>query len=428
MLKDREEMEKLVMLASVGIGKNPNLVEQIKQRLLQYGILPDRTQRMLNGKLQDENLSVLYLFTKVLYKELDDESINPKLFFTEKEIKIAERYREDEEMNSTKYPIVFNDVLMLDSENYITKLHISDLVKLYESNVLEYNFETQRNPKFQRRKDVIIIVPQLNKQSVNEIAEHLRNNTFYPDTLTLNILGDGTEDFVYDPKTRQLIVKFGQVDILDGFHRLNAMIRVYEENPEIDFTTNLAIKNYTIRKAQQYVAQINTVNKIDKAHLQALKADRYSDFVVKELQRDSDLRGKIVQSSRLTSLNQGWVSYNVLADTIEEAFPMENKKEAMEVAEYLTKYFDFLVGTYPNLGDITNINGNLMFIGLVIIAKKIREEGLPIGELTKIIDKVSFAKTNPLWEELGVLKEGRVQPKAKSLIKKYFEQLGTTYD
>ena len=48
-------------------------------------------------------------------------------------------------------------------------------------------------------------------------------------------------------------------------------MRAVEINPEIDMLFYVSIKNYNIRKAQSYVAQINTVNKIDRVHLQALK-------------------------------------------------------------------------------------------------------------------------------------------------------------
>ena len=50
------------------------------------------------------------------------------------------------------FPLIIEDTLFVNSDEYFTKLTAKQLVEMYESKLIEYNFETQRNPKFIRKK------------------------------------------------------------------------------------------------------------------------------------------------------------------------------------------------------------------------------------------------------------------------------------
>lgn len=438
MLVEREKLEKEIDIVLKEVSTNKFIVEQLKNELLNnHKISPGYIQSIINKNilLNELNLNILCLLVIYLKNITRDENIDPKKYFTEKEINVARRYEENvENENNLKLPLTIDDVLMLDSENYLTTMTLQQVVNLFESGLLEYNFQTQRSPKLKRQKDTIIMVPNINKKSVQEIKEHILNNTYLPDTIVFNVLADGNEKIIYNSKNRQLIIESGEIDVLDGFHRVSGMMQAYKTSPDIEFNIHVAIKNYNLRKAQSYVAQVNTVNKIDKTHLKVLKSDRYSDFIVKELQRESDLKGKIVQVSRVSSLNQGLVTFSVLSDTIDEQFKITNKKEATNLANYLTNFFDNLLGSYSDifLDDYNKIekirkesliNNNITFAGYVVLAKRFHEENIPVEKTTEILDSINFSKANPLWEQIGVLKEGRISSKAREKMVQYFKNL-----
>lgn len=438
MKKDRVELESaLKKVIEEQIQHDKGKINKIKDNLMSYNILPDIVQIAIShpDRLNELDLSVLMLLTEEVYKLTGNDNILPQNYFTDIEIKKAHQYQGEIEQDTLEFPLVLNDVLALGNEDYITVMDIKDIVKLYKSNLLQYNFETQRNSKWKRKKDQIIQVPNINPKSVKEITEHILNNTFLPDTITFNCLAGTSEtgdELIYDYQKRQLIINECELDILDGFHRINAFQNAVDINPDIEFKVQVAIKNYNVRKAQAYVAQINTINKMDSTHLKALKADRYSDFVVKELQRDSDLKGRIAQANYLTPTAGHIVTYGVLADTIDEVFKFDTKKDAMDVAQYLIKFFDYLIGSFPdefiNYVDKTKkvslINNNNMFAGFVVLAKKMKEMDLPLNKLPDILNKIDFNKDNPLWVKIGVLdKDGKMRDNARKKIRDYFLKL-----
>lgn len=437
MKKDRSVLESnLSEVIEKQIKHDKNKINKIKNNLREYNIFPDTVQIVINepNKLSDLDLSVLMLLTEQIYRLTNDVNVLPQNYFTDKEIQKAHQYQGEIENDTIDFPIILNDVLSLSAEDYITVMDIKDIVKLYKSNLLEYNFETQRNPKWMRKKDKIIQVPNINPKSIKEITEQILNNTFLPDTITFNCLAGTSktgDELVYDYQKRQLIINECELDILDGFHRINAFQNAVSANPDIEFKVQVAIKNYNVRKAQAYVAQINTINKMDSTHLKALKAERYSDFIVKELQRESDLKGKIAQANYLTPTAGHIVTYAVLADTIDEVFQIETKKEAMDIAQYLIKFFDYLIGSFPdeflnNVEEVRKkslINNNNMFAGYIVLAKRMLENNLPLDTIINVINKIDFDKNNPLWEEIGVLENGKVKDNARKKIKDYFMKL-----
>ena len=58
---------------------------------------------------------------------------------------------------------------MIDLENYITKVKISFLVKMFHSQLITYDYETQRSAKYRRTKDGVVPVPDVNKRALKTL-------------------------------------------------------------------------------------------------------------------------------------------------------------------------------------------------------------------------------------------------------------------
>jgi hypothetical protein len=441
MKKDRQELEANVIsvLEKVKLlpAKDRKAVETKVKKGLKDTIDPGSAMNLINHaerELLNLDTRILCVFTEQLYIATGDLTIKVDDYFSPNEIKKAKTFNPKDELEDTiELPITLDNVLMIDSENYMTMLDIKTIKKIFH--LLRYNFDTQREAKIVRRQGSIEKEAKLNMTSVKEISERLLNGTLSPTTITFNLLA-GTSDFgnegVYDSKKMQLQITSGTfIDILDGFHRLSGTMNALDVNPELDFKFQIAIKNYNLNQAQKHLAEISKVNVISKIHIEALEASRYSDTVVKQLQRESDLKGRISQTERVITINNELVSYNVLADTIEEEFKMETKKDAMEVGDYLTKFFDYLIGTYQdefinNLSEIRNksiIAQNNTFAGYVVLARRMKEEGIKITQLENILSKIDFSRENKFWDELNILDEGRITNKTRKKIKEFFEQL-----
>jgi hypothetical protein len=439
MIRDRRELEENLIEVIDRIKHNKNKVNKIKEGLKPYKVDPGTVMKILNHaeeELPELDLRLLCLLTEQMYNVTGDINIKFDDYFTETEIKSSRLYDALlEKGEKLELPLTLNNVLMIDDENYITALDIKFIKRMFDSELLRYNFDTQREARFVKRHGTIEKVAKVNPKSVKEITERLLTGRLSPTTITFNCLAgtsDEGDEIIYDPKKMQLTIAKGTfIDILDGFHRLTGAMNALEINPDLNFKFQVAIKNYNISTAQKHLAEISKVNVIDKAHIEALEQSRYSDVVVKQLQRDSELKGRVSQSTRVHTLNNEIVSYNVLADTIDEMFEMNTKRDAMEVAAYLTEFFDFLLGSYAeefieNVEEIKEkslINHNNMFAGYVVLAKRMKDEGIPITKLPNILDKINFSRENTEWEKWGILENGKVTNKARKRTIEFFKKL-----
>lgn len=425
---------------SAKIKENKKKVEQIKKNLNEkHSINYGETMKYLNFFDEEkENMDrrVFILLVKEVFLASGNGDLDPTKHFEKNELKLVETYDASIYKEDTlTLPITLNDFLMIDDENFLGILDVKFLKKLFDADLIRYNFETQREAKYIRIKGDSQRVANINQKSVNEIADGIVKGTLASTQLTFNAsvgTADEGDELQYNAKKMELEIKKGtMIDILDGMHRLMGSLRALEINPDIDFRFSILIKNCNTASAQRYIGEINTVNVMSKAHVDAMKALRRSDSVVKQLQRESDLRGRISQTNRVHSRNNELVSTKILADTIDEEFKMETKTDANEVGEYLTDFFNTLIGNYSNefvkkvkeTKEKSIINSNVMFAGYVVLAKRMREENIPLKKLVEILDKIDFSRENKEWEDLGVIKDNIIADSAKKPVKNYFSNL-----
>jgi hypothetical protein len=453
MLKPKELLiENLTeVIHSSKLKTKKRIVNDIKNHLAaNYDILD--TQGWINDpeKLKEVDLRELFLFTEQIFiktREMDldinpTEYINPTAYFTPSEIKESRQFSGLTEIkqNEMEYPITFTNATVVGNSAYMVTMSIQTINKLLDNNLIYYNFETQREAKFVKRKDKIVIEPTLNKNSVREIQDHLLSGTLVPTVLVFNCETRSTDDpsgeeIIYDSKNLELTITKGtRVSITDGFHRITGARNALQINPDLDFNFAVLITNYSTKKAQQYMAQISKANAVSKIRIQELEANRFSDNVVQQLKEESELRGRISQTNRIHHLNRELCSYNVLSDSIDEEFKMETKLDALDVGDYLVKFFDFLIGSHPeefihNVEETRKkslIVENSMFVGYITLARRMKDNNLNPKEIVKIINNIDFSRSNPMWRELGILDEkGNLTEtnKARKAIKKYFENI-----
>ncbi|RNB59456.1 hypothetical protein EDM57_04755 [Brevibacillus gelatini] len=428
---NRSQLEEILVQKFETIKSDLKFTEDLKNELAKHKILAGDVQRIIsqNIPIQEIDDTMLFLFTNAIYVLTSENIFNPELYFNEREIQIASRYEEYHD-DKIKLPLVIDNVLSLNDKEFITVLPIKTLVEWDNSLLIEYNHETQRNPKERKnREGKIVPIANINPQSVKEITQHILNNTFKADTLILNVLSDGNDEIMYDPKHGRLTIVSGEIDILDGFHRLNAFSQVINNfNPDADLKVQVAIKNFTIKEAQAYVAQINTVNKMPNTYIQKLKADRYSDIVAKELQKESELKNR-VSPTHLVNHNVGHlVSYKLLTDEIEEQFKINSKIEAMDLADYLTVFFDYLIGSFPeefarDKSGETIMSKHFMFIGYITLARHMYENNIPARSVVEVISQIDLTESNPFFDEVKKMNAPLSNKRFKKFVREYFNQI-----
>lgn len=445
MLKTREELEKNLSEALLKIKRNKKTVTDIKKHLNSvHSILPGFIQGVINdpeSELPDiEDTRILCLFTQQAYSKLEEEYINPNLYFTENEIKKSLQYSaklqfEDE----IEFPLVLHNVTMFDSDVYHLPLPIESLAKLSRSRKLNYNFEIQRESVIRKHRGEIIKEAKLIMSNVVEIKDNIKNNKQEITDLVINAAvrtSDEGDELIYDPIERTLTITYGtRLDIVDGYHRSKASELAVNEMPDIKFTWGCWITNFTDDRAANYQGQLAKSTPIAKERQEYLSSSRNSDLVIKELRSNSELKDRISDTNRVRTIAKEVVSYRVLKDAIEEQFSLKTKKDVYDLSDYLKEFFNYLLGDFED--DFINnpeesrkhsiLNTNNLFYGYICLARRMYEGNINARNIGKILSDVDFSKSNPMWsKELGILdEEGNFvdTKKARGNIKKFFEQI-----
>lgn len=439
MLKDKKEYIENLIPVIEKIRTDKKKVKEIKDELSKYNIIHGDVQTLLSNpktELPEIDLRFLFLFGEQVYIKSGILNINPDKFFTEPEQTTARQYDgELEREDSMSFPVTFENVTFMGNGTYMLPMNVSTINALSNNLLLNYNFETQREATFKRRKDKVVVVPTVNPSSIKDISKHLLEGTLVPTTLTFNAhtrTADSGNELTYDAKKRQLTINKGtRLDIIDGYHRTKGLQNALLMNPDLDFYFPVMITNYSTPQARQYLAQIAKANPMKETRIQEFAAERYADDVVKHLKIDSDLKDRISQTNRIHEIKKELTTYNTLVETINEEFTMNTKADAMDVADYLADFFNYLIGSfqdefikeYDQFKDKSLINDNNMFAGYIVLASRMRDENIKITKLKNIINNIDFSKDSKLWEELEILKDKKITTKTRENIKEYFKQL-----
>ncbi|MGG3920460.1 DNA sulfur modification protein DndB [Geobacillus thermodenitrificans] len=441
-MKNKEQLQETLVATIEVIRTDKKRVARIKNGLKKYKILPGTVQLILNEpqeQLKQIDDKFLCLLTEQVYVASGNLELNPENYFSKREIKEVKSTFEGEVQKKVDFPYTFKPAIQIAPDMFITKIKASEIKLFMDNKLLQYNFETQREARIKVDKNDptnIIQEVKINKKHMEHIKESIVKGEALPSSLTFNArLGTGDEGFelVYDEDTMELTIQKGTLlDCLDGFHRVTAVVKALEENPETDMTFMLNVVNFDIPKAREYFAQMNTIEPIGKGHLENIKKERQADFIVDQLKYNSELKGRISPSEHIPHTTSLLVSLKTLADAIDEVYGIEDRVEAIKTANYLKEFFNQLFYAFPDefLGDVAAIreksliNANVMFYGYVLLSKRMKDENISLDKLPEIIKKIDFSRDNEVWKKYKVLDEDKnVTTRAKRGIYKFFEEL-----
>ncbi|MGG3890276.1 DNA sulfur modification protein DndB [Metabacillus fastidiosus] len=414
--RDILELE-LIKIMSL-IKDDDDKVNKVRDNLKEYKIVPGKVQAYFNNPsieiplLENDNL---YLLTQQVYEVTNNENINPEKYFTEAEIKHLKTTYEPPSDDKIEFPYTFKGIAIEIREGqYLLRTDTVELKKIFA--VLWYNSETQREGRqVKKNDDEIITIAKTHEKSVNEMETLFEKGEMESTTITLNArLGtsDIGEELIYDEENMKLTVTKGTfLDILDGFHRMSAIIRAMRKDPELNEPFELRVLNREAVLGKRFFKQINTFNPISKKHLRQM-GDRQSNFITDQLKGRSELKGKIAPTGdRILKGSNLVVTLSTLSDAIDEIFKVNDRPTAVKVTNFLIEFFDVLLNSYPDefFGDVSEyreislINSNIMFYGYIQLAKRMWDKKINTSNLPFILSKIDFSRDNEIWKKNKVL-------------------------
>jgi hypothetical protein len=447
-LKLKTNIELIENLTEVlySIEHNRNKTKKLKEEFKTFNVSPGEVQKILNSPkdevqllAEENNLKFLCVLTICLFNVTFVDSVDPHNYFTDREIKEIKSTFQAQTKEKLLFPLTIPKVSKSpDDEDYFFYGKASTIKEWQDSGLIQYNFEAQREARTKTDKQTgeIVLQPKVFPDSVEEIAELMEKGKLISSLLTFSArLGtsESGEELIYNEKDHTLTITEGTLlDIVDGFHRATGIALALSKDPNLDMTFKINILNLSTPQEQEHFSQINNTNPVSKGRLKEIKESRQADFIVKQIQTNSDLGEYISKSDKMSPRSNLLVTFNVLSDAIHEVFDIKDKPTAMKVADYLSEFFDKLMlnNSEAFMTDITSvrenkiININQMFIGYVVIAKKFYDNKLKLTKLQPIIESIDFSRNNEMWQLLGVLDENkRVTGFAGKKIMNYFKNI-----
>lgn len=410
MLRDRRILESNFVEVLSGLKHKRKTIQQISDRLGSYGILPGTLHDLIQDKdrLSEIPSNLLCILCLALFEITGKEEVSPFVFYSERELEEAKKTVRSTLRTKIVLPYTIPNVLMLDSENFITVIDAKELRILDLSSLIVYDFESQREADFKKVGNGVVPVPKVNSSSVKQISERIMTGTYFPDTITLNVYSEEIVPFTYNSNSLEFTINEGAtISILDGFHRLRAIVRAYAINPDFQLKFNLAIKSFDTETAKKYFGQINTVNRVNVNRLKELKGERSSDQVIRDLlRRSKELQGKVASGSKINALAGHITTFEILSDAVDSNFELTNIVQIRHTTAALAEFFSYLFAYYPQIYEAHNkikhdtvINQPLAFAAFVRIARYMSKNNIDMNEVQTIISKFDFS-ASPLTDIL----------------------------
>lgn len=391
----RDQLRKAIYDA----GINSRVQDDIINRIARKGYTRGFIRGVFEGNVLLDSLSLIDLgvFALEIFNEADIKYINPEIYLTDIELEDVKNYKVEITEDIFEYPVVFEDVRQVAGDIWSVVIPAQFIAKLGRSNMLNYDFDTQREATVVQLDDGIVLKPTINPQSIVEISEELVNDTFISNTLTFNMPFRDRENFKYDKKLKRWILLKGKLNIIDGYHRYQGIITALRKK-DIPYNFELRLTNFDRDKARRFIVQEDKRNSISKEYIKSIDDSDLITQVINQLNESnrSELRGKITSDNTTIATGISLVSFEMMHNTIKKLWKPTTINDSDVLFDYLRAFFNGLVGLYPKqlkteiqaFKRYSDIGDERMFILYLIIAKHIEKHDDWRGSLGVIMKEL----------------------------------------
>lgn len=272
-----------------------------------------------------------------------------KEFFTPKEI---EEYQEEkyhvetvkEEIRIKCFPVTSGEAST--ATQWIGIADARFLLDLQKRGMINYNFDAQRVMKRVIRGNEERYEINLNQNAVRSIAEELKEGTFIPNTITLNIPmdEDGDVSVNYDGENNELVIKdLNHFDISDGYHRYQAMIKLNASDPLFNYPIELRILYFQDKEVRSFIFQEDKKTHMTKVDSASMDTGSNANVVVEKMISDKEFAYR-----QLIKRHDGIIDFAEFSAIINYFWNMSKRKFKIpelikiknDIAEELESLFD----------------------------------------------------------------------------------------
>lgn len=349
MKKSRKELnvyfEKILVTYIADVKMQTAVMKKVYE-LFSMPFSRSQTILQLNASVYElRDVEIFWVLSAI--KSVNDKlPINISAYFTDIE---TEQYSQMKyQVNDIQFPLVI-PAIEISQTQWIAGIYASTLVKWRGSHV-RYNKEIQRRVKTVVRGNLTYETISLKTKSVENMVKLFLEGEFIPNVITLNI-ADTETNFYYDNNDKCLIIKsLDHFDLTDGYHRLVALSKVLEINPQFDLKMELRITNFSEMIASQFIWQEEQRTVMPKRDVESFNANDMANRIAKRINESAtcNLSGSITRG--------GLVDFATFADMVRECFlvgtkDQERKKALIVVTNDIIKSINAITEINPDLLD-----------------------------------------------------------------------------
>jgi len=224
--------------------------------------------------------------------------------------------------------------------------------------------------------------------SINEIKESMKSNRYRPTPLSINILDRSDDEDIYDDellekhffydeknKTFTLSSK-DRISLIDGMHRLYAIMECYNEDPNFEQLMQLNIFFMTQKEARDYIYQEGQKNPINKGQLNRLNsADIYGNIIT-EIEKygnknNNFIQGLIGTDRKDISVLNKFTTFTKFMEALKDNVEIKSNdiRKQRELRRYFVLFFNELISLlqdeFNKISDLQNrfySNPNMIYV------------------------------------------------------------------
>ncbi|WP_053957140.1 hypothetical protein [Inediibacterium massiliense] len=191
---------------------------------------------------------------KGVYQELLEESKKAGKNVQEYCVEIFKK-REIKHKNRTLRSFKVEKALQAEPDEWIGVMKIKDIVNLIHLGKINYDFSSQNHEVVKKTKSGYkTIVEAKEYELVDFIYEVLENKKYIPYVICLNVFKDGNENIEY--KDHVVTVHSGEVNVIDGWHRVEAFLRYVAKYENTYEYTLVMLTNFDEHVVQDFREQL----------------------------------------------------------------------------------------------------------------------------------------------------------------------------
>lgn len=347
--------------------------------------------------LDEIQLCILFQKTALYYKEIG----NVTDYFTSIEIEQAKNIiiKPDDMV----YPIVFDNVMEINENQYSVKMPVQLIKRLQDSKLLIRIQEAQRESFIKIKNDESFPYIKTSRKNIVEIRDSILANDYDPDEMKYNLIKTDDSNMVYDEDNHTLTINEGTLAITDGNHRTIAICEALEKNPNIELNFNVTVTHHPVWKMKNTINQQEKKQAMKREHV-AQMASTKENQIVEKIKNNENLstvlRGKIVTTNDHVRRGQGLVVATYLADAIKAVYSNEETgKYSDRTIMWLVEFFNYLFYIFEEkIQKITIVKQKTWMLDEVAIfvyvylSKHLQDDENWQEKLEKYVNKIDFVK------------------------------------